>query len=223
MGKLTRACLLLFIVFAILSIGVLAIPWFQWHPFNASILFLKQQSWFSLTESVLLAFTALGLLTLLGYALFSPSKKGQLEFRYGNGTITISKDAIESTVKHVVEQSRGITVSNIAVRILGSSEPRVSIRLKVNPGRNSELGKLGVQLQEEISASVCAFAGYPIHRVDITFSGDAEVVTPAFTKQAVKDAQTPANTNNKTIQAASLQDKSATPVNIQATLAKDVS
>ena len=51
---------------------------------------------------------------------------------------------------------------------------------------NAELGELGAKLQNEISSTLEAFTGYPMDSVRITFAGDADVVTPAFTQQATK-------------------------------------
>ena len=62
----------------------------------------------------------------------------------------------------------------------------MSIHAKIDPGRNAELGQLGAKLQDEIAATLEAFTGYPVDSVRITFSGDADVVTPAFTQQATK-------------------------------------
>ena len=53
---------------------------------------------------------------------------------------------------------------------------------------NAELGELGAKLQNEISSTLEAFTGYPVDSVRITFAGDADVVTPAFTQQATKHA-----------------------------------
>ena len=64
----------------------------------------------------------------------------------------------------------------------------MTIYARIDPGRNAELGQEGAKLQDEIAATVGAFAGHPVDAVHIAFVGDADVVTPAFTQQATKRA-----------------------------------
>ena len=158
-----------FVVAAVLGIGVLAALWFAWEPLFPAIAWLMSMPWFFVVEAVLLGITALGLLVVLIRAITAPGKNSQLELERDNGSIAITQNAIQSTVKHVVEH-----------------DPRMSIHAKIDPGRNAELGQLGAKLQDEIAATLEAFTGYPVDSVRITFAGDADVVTPAFTQQATK-------------------------------------
>ena len=105
---------------------------------------------------------------------------------HDNGSIAITQNAIQSTVKHVVESHHGLSTDNVKVHITNKHDPRMSIHAKIDPGRNAELGQLGAKLQDEIAATLEAFTGYPVDSVRITFAGDADVVTPAFTQQATK-------------------------------------
>ena len=57
-------------------------------------------------RGVLLGITALGLLVVLIRAITAPGKNSQLELERDNGSIAITQNAIQSTVKHV---SRAIT------------------------------------------------------------------------------------------------------------------
>ena len=91
-------------------------------------------------------------------------------------------------MKHVIEGHRGLVTDNVKVDITNRHDPRMSIHAKIDPGRNAELGELGAKLQDEIAATLEAFTGYPVDSVRITFAGDADVVTPAFTQQAKAQA-----------------------------------
>ena len=186
MGKLKRFCMIVFVVAAVLGIGVLAALWFAWEPLFPAIAWLMAMPWFYVVEAVLLGITAVGLLVVLIRALTAPGKNSQLEIERDNGSIAITQNAIQSTVKHVVEAHHGLSTDNVKVDITNKHDPRMAIHAKIDPGRNAELGELGAKLQNEISSTLEAFTGYPVDSVRITFAGDADVVTPAFTQQATK-------------------------------------
>ena len=186
MGKFKRFCMIVFVVAAVLGIGVLAALWFAWEPLFPAIAWLMAMPWFYVVEAVLLGITAVGLLVVLIRALTAPGKNSQLEIERDNGSIAITQNAIQSTVKHVVEAHHGLSTDNVKVDITNKHDPRMSIHAKIDPGRNAELGELGAKLQNEISSTLEAFTGYPVDSVRITFAGDADVVTPAFTQQATK-------------------------------------
>ena len=170
----------------VLGIGVLAALWFAWEPLFPAIAWLMAMPWFYVVEAVLLGITAVGLLMVLIRALTAPGKNSQLEIERDNGSIAITQNAIQSTVKHVVEAHHGLSTDNVKVDITNKHDPRMAIHAKIDPGRNAELGELGAKLQNEISSTLEAFTGYPVDSVRITFAGDADVVTPAFTQQATK-------------------------------------
>ena len=186
MGKFKRFCMIVFVVAAVLGIGVLAALWFAWEPLFPAIAWLMSMPWFFVVEAVLLGITALGLLVVLIRAITAPGKNSQLELERDNGSIAIPQTPIQSTVKHVVESHHGLSTDNVKVHITNKHDPRMSIHAKIDPGRNAELGQLGAKLQDEIAATLEAFTGYPVDSVRITFAGDADVVTPAFTQQATK-------------------------------------
>ena len=186
MGKFKRFCMIVFVVAAVLGIGVLAALWFAWEPLFPAIAWLMAMPWFYVVEAVLLGITAVGLLVVLIRALTAPGKNSQLEIERDNGSIAITQNAIQSTVKHVVEAHHGLSTDNVKVEITNKHDPRMALHAKIDPGRNAELGELGAKLQNEISSTLEAFTGYPVDSVRITFAGDADVVTPAFTQQATK-------------------------------------
>ena len=151
MGKFKRFCMIVFVVAAVLGIGVLAALWFAWEPLFPAIAWLMAMPWFYVVEAVLLGITAVGLLVVLIRALTAPGKNSQLEIERDNGSIAITQNAIQSTVKHVVEAHHGLSTDNVKVEITNKHDPRMAIHAKIDPGRNAELGELGAKLQNEIS------------------------------------------------------------------------
>ena len=159
--------MIVFVVAAVLGVGVLAALWFAWEPLFPFIAWLVSMDWFFVVEAILLGITAIGLLVVLIRALTAPGKNSQLELERGNGSIAITQNAIQSTVKHVVEAHHGLKTDSVRVEILGNHDPRMAIHAKIDPGRNAELGQLGAKLQDEIAATLEAFTGYPVDSVRI--------------------------------------------------------
>ena len=159
MGKFKRFCMIVFVIAAVLGIGILAALWFAWEPLFPAIAWLMSMPWFYIVEAVLLGITAVGLLVVLIRAITAPGKNSQLELERDNGSIAITQNAIQSTVKHVVESHHGLSTDNVKVHITNKHDPRMSIHAKIDPGRNAELGQLGVKLQDEIAATLEAFTG----------------------------------------------------------------
>lgn len=191
MGKFQRIVTIVFALAALLGTGVLAAAWFAWEPTLPFVTWAASMPWFFAVEAALLGITAVGLIVILMRAVASPAKKSQLTLKRENGTISFTQNAVQSTVKHVVENHRGLTASSVHAEIKGARNPQVSVRVKIDPGRSAELGTLGAQLQTEISSTLSAFTGYPTKSVDIIFTGNADVVTPAFTAKAASDASKP--------------------------------
>ena len=191
MGKFQRAITIAFALAALLGTSTLAAAWFAWEPTLPLVTWAASMPWFFAAETILLGITAVGLAVILIRAVTAPAKKSQLTLKRENGTISFTQNAVQSTVKHVVESYQGLTVSSVRAEIKGARNPQVSVLAKIDPGRNAELGSLGAQLQTEIASTLSAFTGYPTKSVDIIFVGNADVVTSAFTAKAASDATKP--------------------------------
>ena len=123
--------MIVFVVAAVLGVGVLAALWFAWEPLFPFIAWLVSMDWFFVVEAILLGITAIGLLVVLIRALTAPGKNSQLELERGNGSIAITQNAIQSTVKHVVEAHHGLKTDSVRVEILGNHDPRIRLPLQL--------------------------------------------------------------------------------------------
>lgn len=155
MGKLRRTAMIVFVVAAVLGVGVLAALWFAWEPLFPFIAWLVSMDWFFVVEAILLGITAIGLLVVLIRALTAPGKNSQLELERGNGSIAITQNAIQSTVKHVVEAHHGLKTDSVRVEILGNHDPRMAIHAKIDPGPQCGAGSAG----REAAGRDCGDAG----------------------------------------------------------------
>lgn len=184
MGKFKRFCMIAFVIASVLSVGVLAALWFSWQPLFPAISWLVATSWFFTVEAILLGIMAVGLLVIFVDALVAPSRNSKLEMKRDGGCVAITQGALQSTVRHVIENHSDMKVDNIKIHIENKNQPRLSIHAKIDPGHNAGLGTMGTKLQNEIAASIEAFTEFPVDSVRITFTGDADAVTRSFTQKA---------------------------------------
>ena len=184
MGTAKRIGLIVYAIVGLVSIGLLAALWFAWEPLMAFTGWVAGVPWFATVELVLLGITAVGLIALLIWAVTARKMQPDLIVPQDEGSIAITQDALQSTVRHVIEAHRGLEARAVKVKVVGKDRPLLFVSAKVDPGRNANLSALGATLQRETIASLTAFSGYPVEEASITFIGDAEAVTPSFTRQA---------------------------------------
>lgn len=171
MNMITRLGIILFVIAAILGIGVLAVLWFSWEPLIPTALWLVSMSWFNTVLLIVLGIVAVGLVVLLIYAIAAKHKGSELSLKRGDGTVTITKEAMRSTAERTLASDRNIKVDDLKVNIRGKHNPDISVKANVEPGSNANLASLGESLQNDVASSVSALTGYPVKNVDITFTG----------------------------------------------------
>ncbi|MEI3230907.1 MAG: hypothetical protein V8S24_06420 [Gordonibacter pamelaeae] len=117
-------------------------------------------------------------------ALTAPGKNSQLEIER-DGSIAITQNAIQSTVSTWWSTQSPPSTDNVR-----SISPTSTIRAWPSMPRSIPAATPSwaswARSCSTISSTLEAFTGYPVDFVRITFAGDADVVTPAFTQQATK-------------------------------------
>lgn len=181
-----RIGMILFSVIALLGVGILAVLWFAWPPLMPAAELLASQSWFFVAETVLLGITAAGLVGMIVFALAAPRKSKQLIVERDHGGVRLSQAAIASTVRKSVEAHRGLTVKKVSAKVVGRANPHMRIRVKIEPGMNTDLGELGSRLQSEIAVAVEHLSSCPVRIVHIVFlepSAHSSKTTPSSAKE----------------------------------------
>lgn len=169
MGAIKRSALLVFAAATILGVGFLAILWFAWDPVMPAAGWLASQPWFFVVEAVLLGIVLVGALVALVWALAAPRTSSRLLVKRGDGEIDIAREAIVSTARKTVESHRGLVAKDVRMKIVGKRDPKLRLRIKVDPGRSGMLEQLGSTLTGEVTASVNALTGHPLDRLRISF------------------------------------------------------
>ena len=170
MGAMKRIALLVFAVATVLGVGYLAILWFAWPPVMPAATWLASQAWFFVVEAVLLGIVLVGTVVFLVWAIAAPGTSSRLRIEQNDGEIDISRDAIVSTARKAIESHRGLTAKDVRMKIVGKRDPKLRLRIKVDPGRHGMLEPLGSTLADEVTASVTSLTGYPIDKLRISFT-----------------------------------------------------
>lgn len=157
---------------ALLGVGTLAVLWFGWEPLLPAVAWLMGMDWFYVVEAVLLGIVGAGALAALVMAIVAPSRRRQLTVQRENGEVAVSRGALQSTVRNVVEAHSEFSLEKAQVNVQGKHNPRIFVHAKVKPDKIGDLGATGLRLQNEIGSTLEAFTGYPVESVDVTFVGD---------------------------------------------------
>ena len=184
MGRFKRFCMIVFALAGLVGTGVLAVLWFAWKPAFPALAWLAEQPWFFAAETSLIIITAAGLISILVRAITAPGLRANLTLERNAGSIAITQSALQSTVKHVVEARKGMSVERVRTHIVGGREPRLSVQVRIDPGTHTNLAALGDELRSEVATALVAFTGYPVEAVRITFSGTAKGITSELTAKS---------------------------------------
>ncbi len=194
MNMITRLGIVVFVIAAILGIGVLAVLWFSWEPLVPTALWLVSMDWFNTALLIVLGIVAVGLITLLIYAIAAKHKGSELSLKRDDGTVTITKEAMRSTAERTLASDRNLKVDDLKVDIRGKHNPDISVKANVEPGSNANLAALGESLQNDVASSISTLTGYPVKSVDITFAGKTKAPSTKAVATSTHAAATPAQT-----------------------------
>jgi len=170
MTALKRIMMIVFVVATVLGVGFLAVYWIAGQAFLPTFELLRNQQWFFILESALLAIVAIGVLAILVRAIVTPSLSSQFVIKKDFGDVEISKSALSSTVHKVVDSHRSLKLEDVKTKIVDKDDPKLRMRVKINPGRNNQLEQLGTQLNSEIATAVQMFTGHPVDELKVKFS-----------------------------------------------------
>lgn len=174
MGGFKRLCLLIFslALIALFVFGALIVTDFYGVGEYMEHLAMSQDlsAPASIAVLVLLGIVAFGALVTLLYALFSPGKRKRLVDERVDGTIVISRKALENCVQATALSYPGVAVQDTRVHITNRGDHpkiRVDLEMSVDPARFGSVADKTAALQQDISSQLSHFVGYEIKRVDI--------------------------------------------------------
>ena len=168
MNWFKRLCLFVFGLSGLLALAALCLTWVGPWTAEARTLLLETQ-WYFIALEVLVCIAAVGLLVCLGMALFVPrNPRETIVADVNGGSITVTRTAIVSQARHVVENDGTCVADSIRVRMRKRGHVRVSVR--VTPRHPVDVVAYGEKLYAELGQGLAQVCGQSVQSVDVTFT-----------------------------------------------------
>ena len=184
MSGLKRLCMVVFVLACAFSLASLALTWFGPWTKEASVLLNLEP--YAVAVLACLAMSALGLLVLLGRALFARRTVRTVEIAtVDGGVISVTRDAIAAQASHIVEADGTCTASR--VRVDAKARGHIRVHVRVLPHETVDVVVKGAELHEELVDGLAAVCGDKVEDVSLEFV-EPESVTVAPDDEAPEAA-----------------------------------
>lgn len=172
MNWFKRLCLFVFGLSGLLSLAALSLVWIGPWVREARTL-LQEYAWYYTTLEVLVCITGLGLLVCVLRALFTPrNPRETIVAEVDGGKITVTRSAIISQTKAIVEADGTCVASAIHVRVRKRGHVRVDVR--VTPHRPVDVVACGEELYAKLGAGLEQVCGSSVDSISLVFT-DPEI------------------------------------------------
>ncbi|MDO4796466.1 MAG: alkaline shock response membrane anchor protein AmaP [Coriobacteriales bacterium] len=211
MSWFKRLCLFVFGISCILALGALSLTWVgPWTPRFRSMLELR---WFFITLEVLVCISGAGSLICVLMSLFTPrNPRETVVAEVPGGQITVSRAAIASQAKHIVESDGTCVAASVSVRARKRGHVRVFVR--VRPRRPIDVIQRGEELYALLAEGLSHVCGDSVQSIDVVFTepeqmDDSLIHVETASEQAAHEEQPPVPaTGDITVPMASSADTS---------------
>lgn len=217
MGGFKRFCTFIYSLAGLLCLAALGLTWIG--PWTDQACALFSNDWYFMTVEVLAAILAVGLIISLFRSIFSRQVKNVEITNVDGGTISVSRDAIASQAKHIVESDG--TCSAERVYVSAKKRGHVRVHVRVLPHESVDVVQKGEQLHEELVSGLASVCGDKLEDVSLEFvvpqevtsttSGDSEVSVEPTSWSSYDDYAAPA-TEQTTIEPTTLESSAETQV-----------
>ncbi len=167
MSWFKRLCLFVFGVCGILALGALSLTWVG--PWTTQLRGMLELRWFFITLEVLVCVSGAGFVICLLLSLFAPrNPKETVVAEVAGGQITVSRTAISSQTKHIVEADGTCIASAVSVRVRKRGNVRVHVRVK--PRRPMDVIVRGEELYAQLAEGLSHVCGDTVQSIDVVFT-----------------------------------------------------
>ncbi len=186
MNWFKRLCLFVFGVSGILSVGALALTWVG--PWTTQLRGMLEIRWFFITLEVLVCVTGIGLLGCVLKSLFAPrNPKETIVADVDGGRITVTRAAIASQTRYVIERDGTCIASTVRVRVRKRGHVRVFAR--VRPRRPINVVEKGEELYAELQEGLAYVCGDTVQSIDVVFSEPEQIDVPQVRVETTETEQ----------------------------------
>ena len=167
MNWFKRLCLLVFSLAGLASLAALALTWVgPWQVQARSYMF--ELNWYYWAVLALSGILALGLLLCLLRALFAPrNPRETLIAEVEGGKITVTRSAIVSQTKHIIETDGSCIASSVHVRMRKRGHVRVNVR--VRPRYPIDVVAGGADLYARLDEGLAMVCGQSVESINIVY------------------------------------------------------
>lgn len=167
MNWFKRLCLFVFGLSGLAALAALFLTW--WGPWVTEARGMLELRWYYTTLLALGGITALGLLFCLLRALFTPrNPRETIIASVEGGNITVTRAAIVSQSKNIIEADGTLTASSIQVKARKRGHVRVYAR--VTPRWPINVVTRGEELYAELGSGLAQVCGSSVDSISIVFT-----------------------------------------------------
>ena len=163
-----RLFMFLFGLSGLLALAALSLVWVGPWTTQARSLILESQ-WYFIALEVLVCVTAVGCLICLLVSLFAPrNPRDTIVADVEGSKITVTRTAIVSQARHVIEADGTCSVSSVRVRT--GKRGNVRVNVKVTPHLPVNVIDRGAVLHSELEQGLEKVCGDCVRSIGITFN-----------------------------------------------------
>lgn len=167
MSWFKRLCLFVFGVSGILSLAALSLTWVG--PWTAEARSMLELRYYLTVLEVLVCLSGAGLILCVLMALFAPrNPKETVVSKVPGGEIIVTRAAIVSQARHVIEADGSCIAASVRVRMRKRGNVRINAR--VTPRRPIDVIARGASLHDELEKGLALICGESVRSVDIVFN-----------------------------------------------------
>lgn len=187
MNWFKRLCLFVFGISGILSLVALSLVWVgPWTP-QARTLITENTYYFWALE-ILVCVSAAGLLLCVLMALFAPrNPKETIVATLDGGEITVTRSAIVSQTRHVIEADGACAPASIHVRV--RKRGHVKVCAKVRPHLPIDIVQHGEVLHNELEQGLAKVCGDGVQQISLVFMDPEQQGTLSMYVDTEEDAE----------------------------------
>ena len=175
MGWFKRLCLIVFGLVGLCALAALCLPWVGPWTAEARALIADDTYFNALAGAV--GITGAGLLFCLLRALFAPrNRKSVVISALDGGQITVTRTAIASQARHIVERDGTCLASATRVRAKKRGHVRVSVR--VTPLHALNVVEKGAELHDELVSGLATICDDKLEEVSLDFTDPQDFEEP---------------------------------------------
>lgn len=168
MGWFKRLCLFVFGLSGLLSLAVLSLSWVG--PWTATVRsWILEPTWYFMALEVLVCIAVLGALACVLAALFAPrNPRETVVAKVDGGQITVTRAAIVSQTKHIIEEDGSCIASSVRVKVRKRGHVRVFARVK--PRYPVDVVAQGEKLYAALHEGLARVCGDSVKSISVVFT-----------------------------------------------------